>query len=420
MKLYLPHIIGKGYSEFWFCTLRYLAIVGSRGCKKSTTAALRFIYNMMLFWNVYKLRPELLVMRRYFNTHQGSTYNQLRWAIHRLGVGHLWRAYKTPLKLVYRPSGQSIYFRGLDDPESITSITSDIGNLCWVWWEEAFQVTDENAFNMVDLSIRGKLPEPLFHQHVFTLNPWSEKHWIKPRFFDSPDQNTLALVRTYHCNEFLSESDIALFEDMRVNNPRRYAIEGLGQWGISEGLIFEKWEEREFDFEALRRQTRYRPELRAIYGLDFGFTNHPTAFVACIIDVNARQLFIGYEIYATGMLNSDIFKAIDRLGFSQERIMADSAEPKSIEELKRLGLHSIKGAKKAPGSVNAGIQLLQDYQITVHPRCANVIVELSNYVWAKERLSGRFLNTPIDDFNHAMDALRYASEGIHRRGFTWD
>ncbi|MCK9453338.1 MAG: PBSX family phage terminase large subunit [Bacteroidales bacterium] len=419
MKVHLPNIVGGSYGEFWRYQGRYRVIKGGRGSKKSTTAALWLIYQIMKFWQLYKIKPHALVIRRYFNTHQGSTFNQLRWAIERLHVAQLWRATKSPLQLVYVPSGQCIYFRGLDDPQSITSIVAADGHLCWVWWEEAFQVNDESAFDMVDLSIRGELPAPLFKQHTLTMNPWSEKHWIKRRFFDAKSQNILALTRNYDCNEFLGEDDIALFEEIRQSSPRRYAIEGRGEWGISEGLVFENWQERDFDFEQMQRSARYHPQMRAVFGLDFGYSNDPTAFIACIVDSKAHEIFIAYEIYKTGMLNSDIYKAIQRLGFDTERIVADSAEPKSIQELKLLGLRNIKAAKKGPDSVIAGIQLLQDYRIFVHPRCENTIIELSNYCWAKDRLSGRLMNMPIDEYNHAIDALRYATEGAHRRSFRW-
>ena len=191
----------------------------------------------MKYYHEYDVKPCVLVVRRYFNTHRDSTRAQLIWAIKKLGVEHLWNIPKGEHTLTYKPSGQKILFRGLDDPQSITSITVEDGCLCWVWWEEAFQIVNEDDFNKVDLSIRGEMPEPLFKQHTLTMNPWSEKCWIKKRFFDTEADNVLAITRNYDCNEFLGEDDLAVFEDMKVNNPRRYQIEGLGNWGIAEGLM---------------------------------------------------------------------------------------------------------------------------------------------------------------------------------------
>ena len=260
-KKSLPKLIGKGYKKFWNFKGRYRVLKGGRGSKKSTTASFWFPYNMMKYWHTYGLKPCTLVIRRYYNTHRDSTFAQLRWAINRLGVAHLWKATKSPLELTYIPSGQKIMFRGLDDPQSITSITVEDGHLCWVWWEEAFQITNEDDFNKIDMSIRGEMPEPLFKQHTFTFNPWSEKIWLKARFFDkvgtdglSKDEDILALTKNYDCNEFLGEDDIRIFEKMKEENPRRYSIEGLGEWGIAEGLVFENWQELDFDAEYMKRQ----------------------------------------------------------------------------------------------------------------------------------------------------------------------
>ena len=170
-KKHLPTIIGKGYKSFWNFTGRYRCLKGGRGSKKSTTASFWYPYNMMKFYHQYGLKPNTLVIRRYYNTHKDSTYAQLKWAINQLGVSHLWKCTKSPLELIYKPSGQRIMFRGLDDPQSITSITVEDGYLCWVWWEEAFQCTNEDDFNKVDMSIRGEIPAPLFKQHTLTFNP---------------------------------------------------------------------------------------------------------------------------------------------------------------------------------------------------------------------------------------------------------
>ena len=409
--------VGKGYREFWEFTGRYRIVKGGRGSKKSTTAALWIIYQMMFHFHAYGVKPNTLVLRRYDKTNRDSTFSQLQWAINRLSVPHLWKSTTSPLALSYRPSGQVILFRGVDDPQSITSIVTSEGNLCWCWWEEAFQITNESDFDKVDLSLRGKLPEQLFCQHTLTMNPWSDKHWIKPRFFDKKSDNILAITRNYDCNEFLSEADHDIFKTMKIDNPRRYAIEGMGAWGISEGLVYENWEEREFNW--LEKLRRAKQQYKAFFGLDFGFTNDPTAFVAVAVEEDKREIYICAEFYKTRLLNRDIASAIKGLGFERERIAADSSDPKSISELNNLGIFGVYGAKKGPDSVNSGIQRLQSYRIIVHPSCQNAIIELSNYVWARERFSGRLTNSPVDAFNHLLDALRYATESLNERAFRW-
>lgn len=405
MKINIANKIGKGYKQFWNFKGRYRVVKGGRGSKKSVTTAINIIYNMMK----YPL-ANTLVVRRVFNTHKDSTWTQLKWVTNYLKVSHLWQFNLSPLSATYKPTGQKILFRGLDDPMSITSITVEHGYLCWCWFEEAFQVMSEDDFNKIDMSIRGELPPGYYKQITLTFNPWSEKHWLKKRFFDSRSDKVLALTTNYLCNEFLGEDDIQVFEDMKKNNPRRYKIEGLGEWGIAEGLVYENFEELEFEIEEVSKI----PGVVSLFGLDFGYTNDPTAFIALLVDKANSAIFIFDEIYKKALTNKDIYNEIQYKGYAKEKIIADSAEPKSIEELKRLGLRRVKAARKGKDSIMFGIQKIQDYKIYVHPKCENTIVELNNYVW--DNKDGQTLNKPIDDYNHLMDALRYATENMEKKG----
>ncbi|WP_349406438.1 PBSX family phage terminase large subunit [Clostridium perfringens] len=405
LRIHLPSKIGKGYGTFWRYKGRYRVCKGGRGSKKSTTTAMWIIYNMMK----YPL-ANTLVLRRVFNTHKDSTYTQLKWAANNLRVAHLWHFSKSPLEITYKPTGQKILFRGLDDPMSITSITVEIGYLCWAWFEEAFQIMNEDDFNKVDMSIRGELPPGYFKQITVTFNPWSEKHWLKKRFFDSEDEDILALTTTYECNEYLGEDDRKLFEKMKEKNPRRYRIEGKGEWGIAEGLVYENFEELEFDLEEIKK----RPGIISIFGMDFGYTHDPTAFICALVDEKEKEIFIFDEHYQKGMSNSDIANMIKYKGYSKEIIIADSAEPKSIDDIKRQGIRRIKAAQKGKDSILNGIQNIQDYKIYVLPKCENTLVELNNYVW--DTKDGRGINKPMDDYNHLMDALRYAIERLKKKG----
>ena len=403
-RVNIAQVIGAGYKSFWQSQHRYLIVKGGRGSKKSTTAALKIIYTMMK-----QPLTNALVIRRVFNTLRDSCFQQLKWGVERLQVSHLWKFTLSPLEAVYLPTGQRILFRGLDDPMSITSITVDKGYINLVWFEEFYQVEKEDDFNKIDMSIRGEMEPGYYKQIIMTFNPWSEKHWIKRRFFDNPDSNTLALTTTYKCNEWLGADDIALFEAMKINNPRRYRIEGEGEWGVSQGLIYTNVSEREFDILEVSK----RPGTTSIFGLDFGYTNDPTAFICGIVDEKAKELYIYDEHYEKAMTNSDIAKMIKYKGYAKEQIIADSAEPKSIEEIKRAGIPRIKAAAKGKDSILNGIQLIQDYKLIVHPKCENTLLELSNYIW--DTKDGAMINKPIDDYNHLLDALRYGMERIKRR-----
>jgi phage terminase large subunit len=399
-RIYLPDYIGRGYKVFWNFKGRYRVCKGSRASKKSKTTALWYIYNLMKYKDA-----NLLVVRKTYRTLKDSCYKELKWAVHRYGVDHLWSFALNPLEATYKPTGQKIYFRGLDDPLKVTSITVDVGCLCWAWLEEAYEVMNEDDFNILDESIRGRVPDGLFKQWTITFNPWNEHHWLKKRFFDAtPDPDILAMTTNYMCNEWLDESDKRLFERMKVQNPRRYAVAGLGGWGIVDGLVYESWREEAFDVDEIRK----RPGIVSTFGLDFGYTNDPTALFCGLLDETNKQLFVFDEMYEKGMSNKRIAERVQEMGYGKERITADSAEPKSIDELKSLSLR-VRAAKKGKDSVQNGIQWIQDLEVIIHPRCVNFITEISNYTWDKDKF-GNKLNVPIDDFNHLMDAMRYALE----------
>ena len=402
MKINLKDKIGRGYATFWNFKGRYRVCKGGRGSKKSTTTAMWIIYNMMKM-----PLANTLVVRQTFNTHLDSTWVQLKWATQQLGVAHLWTFSKSPLKATYNPTGQVILFRGLDDPMSITSITVPIGYLCWCWFEEAYQVKSEDAFDKVDMSIRGELPEGYFKQITLTFNPWSDRHWLKKRFFDDPnDEDKLAITTNYLCNEWLGEDDIKLFNHIQTKFPKRYKVEGLGDWGIIDGLVFDNWKIEEFD------HTKIKGEL--LVGLDFGYVNDPTALICSILDEQNKKLYIFDEHCQKGMLNDAIAQMIVDKGYGKSTIIADSAEQKSSEERKRKGIYRIKPAVKGGGSIVQGIQQLLQYDIIVHPSCEETIKELENYAWDVDK-EGTGINKPIDAYNHCIDALRYSLQCVGQK-----
>lgn len=402
LRISLPDIVGKGYGTFWRFKGRYRVCKGSRASKKSKTTALWFIVNMMKY-----PQANTLIVRKTFRTLKDSCFAELKWAVHRLKVDDWWEFKESPLEATYKPTGQKIYFRGLDDPLKVTSITVDVGVLCWAWLEEAYEVLKEADFDILDESIRGECPEGLFKQWTITFNPWNEHHWLKKRFFDNPNADTLALTTNYMCNEWLDASDLRLFEDMRQRNPRRYAVAGLGEWGVVDGLVYENWREEAFDHRSATF-LRDNPNLISVFGLDFGYTNDPSTLFCGLLDSENKRLFVFDEMYQKGLSNKRIADNIQAMGYAKERITADSAEPKSIDELRGLGLR-VKGAQKGKDSIKNGIQWIQDLEIIIHPRCVNFLTEICNYTWDTDKF-GTKLNVPIDDFNHLMDAMRYALE----------
>ncbi len=408
IKLSLPDLVGKGYADFWNFKGRYRVVKGSRASKKSKTTALWYIYNMMK--PQYK-EANTLVIRKTYRTLKNSCFADMKWATKRLHVENLWNCTTSPLEMTYLPTGQKILFRGLDDPLKIASISVDSGSLCWAWLEEAYEVMSESDFDTLDESIRGAIQEPLFKQWTITMNPWNEHHWIKKRFFDNQDDDILALTTNYLCNEWLDKSDINMFENMKKNNPRRYQVAGLGDWGIVDGLVYENWHERVFNLDEVR-------QCATVIGLDFGYTNDPSALFVGFLDKDNKKLYVWDEMYETGLSNRKIYENVQSMGYAKEKITADSAEPKSIDELRHYGLRVSK-AVKGKDSITHGVQYIQDLEIIIHPRCCNFVTEISNYTWDKDKF-GNSINVPIDDFNHLMDAMRYAVESYVRVGVKFN
>ena len=397
-QIHLPDVVGKGYATFWNFRGRYRVVKGSRRSKKSKTMALWTIYNIMKY-------PEsnMLVVRKTYRTLKDSCFTELKWAISRLKVQHLWSIKESPLEMTYIPTGQKIYFRGLDDPLKITSIAVEIGILAWMWIEEAYEITKEEDFDTLAESMLGDCPDGLWKQITLTFNPWSDKTWIKARFFDVSDPDILAITTTYRCNEWLSPEDLKEFERMKRQNPRRFAVAGDGDWGVVDGLVYEHWTEQAFTLNDLPS------DAQSGFGLDFGYTNDPSALFCGYVSLEHRRIYVWDEMYKKAMSNKAIFQEVSRMGYAKEQITADCAEPKSIDELRGLGLTRIKGAKKGKDSVNNGIQWIQDFEIIIHPRCVNFLTEISQYQWKKDKF-GKPLNEPEDDDNHLMDAMRYGLE----------
>lgn len=398
-KVYIniPEIVGKGYASFWHFKGRYRAVKGSRRSKKSKTTALWFIYHMMKYPDA-----NTLVVRKTYRTLKDSCFTELKWAIRRLKVSHLWDIKESPLEMTYIPTGQKIYFRGLDDPLKITSIAVEVGVLCWMWIEEAYEITSEDDFDTLAESMLGDCPEYLFKQITLTFNPWSDRTWIKTRFFDVEDPEVLAMTTNYKCNEWLSPADRKAFDTMLIRNPRRYRVAGLGDWGVVDGLVYERWKEQSFTLGELPK------DIQSAFGLDFGYTNDPTALFCGFLSLSEKRLYVWDELYQKGLSNRAIYTEVSRMGYSKEKITGDSAEPKSIDELHAMGLR-ITGAKKGKDSVNNGIQWIQDLELIIHPRCVNFLTEISTYQWKKDKFDKK-LNVPEDDNNHLMDAMRYALE----------
>lgn len=395
----LAETVGKGYNQYWHSKNFYRVVKGSRGSKKSKTTALNFVVRLLQHpW------ANLLVVRRYSNTNKQSTYTDFKWACNRLRVTHLFKFNESLPEITVKATGQKILFRGLDDELKITSITVDVGILCWAWFEEAYQIETEDKFSTVVESIRGTHEaEDFFKQITITFNPWNERHWLKGAFFDDTRRSdTFATTTTYKCNEWLDEVDIKRYEDLYVTNPRRARIVCDGEWGVAEGLIYDNVVVEEFNIDEL-----FKTHKLAL-GLDFGFTHDPTALLVFLI--GDKDIYIFDEAYEKGLTTKEIAKLIKDKGYANSEIIGDSAESRLISELQsEHGIKRLKKSRKGKDSINAGISKLQGYTIHVLPKCENTINELYSYSYKQDK-TGKWLNVPNDENNHLMDAMRYGMQ----------
>lgn len=391
----LSEVVGKGYTEFFNTKKTYVVCKGSRGSKKSKSAALYHIYAMMK----YPL-SNTLVVRKVERTLRDSCYSDLKWAIERLGVSHLWQCTTSPLEITYKPTGQKIIFRGLDSPFKITSISVPHGVLNFLWLEEAYEILKEDEFNIIDESIRGKLPDGYFKRVTITFNPWSEMHWLKRRFFDVPLDNVLAMTTTYRCNEWLSETDIAMYEDIRRRSPSRARIACDGEWGVAEGLVFDNWR-----VEDLSEQIPRFDNIRA--GMDFGYAADQNALVKLHIDNKRKTIYVFDEYYQAGMTDAELLRVCKDF-FGTLYVTCDSADPKTIDYLAANNIRAV-GAVKGADSILRGIRWLQGFDIVIDKKCVNYIREISQYAWQKDKFDN-VMAKPIDANNHLIDCTRYACE----------
>ena len=304
-------------------------------------------------------------------------------------------------------NGSRFLLMGLDDFEKVKSIP-DINDILI---EEASEITFDDYSQLLQRT-RGK--GTLLNQVVLMSNPVSKANWLFKHFFEDgcKEPNCIISRTTYKDNPFLNQETVDTLENYERTNPYYYRVYTLGEWGSLSKQVFTNYRSEELDIDELRSR-----DLQHLVGLDFGFVNDPTAIVDCLLDEEESKLYVIREFFKTGLLNDEIAAQLKLMGLSKSTIIADSAEQKSIEEIKRAGISRIKPAAKGQGSVLQGIQKLQQYEIVVDSSCFNLLEELENYSWKKDKSTGEYVNEPIDAYNHAIDALRYSlqcSEHKHR------
>jgi phage terminase large subunit len=387
LPVYQPYV--QDYSS------RYNIYYGGRGSGKSL-----FVHQKLLIKGLKEKRT-ILLMRKYGTTLKFSVWAELKEAVSRFNLNKYFTFYESDYSAVCSLNGTVFKCLGLDDSEKIKGF-SEISD---VLLEEATEFTAEDL-ELIDGTVRSILYNlPL--QIYLLFNPVSKANWVYKYFgFDTGvvPPNTFILKTTYLDNPYVSQDYIERMENMKLTNPTRWKIEALGDFVSLDRLVFNNWKTEEFNHKDIKGDL--------LVGLDFGFVNDVSALTASILDEANKKIYIFKEWGDTNKTNEELAAIISSLGFAKSTIVADAAEMKSIEEIKRKGISRIKPCVKGPDSIIHGIQKLQQYEMVVHPSCVEVITELENYAWQKDKKSNEYINKPIDNFNHYIDSIRYSLQCV--------
>ena len=349
-----------------------------------------------------KEKRKLLCIRQTFASMRDSVFAELKTVATDMGVIEHIKFKEATLNVVF-PNGSTIIMKGCDQEEKLLSISGITD--CWI--EEATEISQE-IFEQLQLRVR----EPSMSNHFYlSFNPISRDNWIRTRVVENEEllQDGFVCHSTYQDNHFLPDSYLQAMEDMRRNNPRKYQVFGLGEWGATGKTIFDNWEVRNFNINDVFKS---HPNIQQYFGLDWGYANDPSAFVYALVDTTSMEIFIIDEMYKTGMLNHQIAEWLIKNGYQRSKIIADSAEQKSIADLKRNGITNVTPARKGKGSIGAGLDLISSFRVIIHPNCINAANEFANYSYKKNRVTGEYTNEPQEKYNHLIDALRYALEEL--------
>lgn len=369
---------------------RYFIVTGGRGSSKSFGVA------SYLCGLSFEPDHKILFTRQTMTSAHLSIIPEFQEKIELMKADGFFEVNKTEIKNL--SSNSDIIFRGIrtSSGDQTANLKSLQGITTWVV-DEAEELIDETVFDKINLSIRQK-NKP--NRIILILNPATKEHWIYKRFFEDRGieagyngikEDVTYIHTTYLDNiDNLDQSFINEVERIKVNNPTKFKHQILGGWlNRAEGVVFSNW-----------RIDEFKEVNKSVYGQDFGFSIDPTTLLQVSVDKDRKQIYCKELLYKTGLTTSQIYEQNFRYCGATNLIIADSAEPRLISELQSRGLN-IKGIKKP--TIIERIALVQDYELIIDPNSTNLVKELNNYVWHDSKSQ-----TPIDDYNHLLDALGYA------------
>ena len=401
----ISEIINENFYEFWktINSNKYLfhVLKGGRASAKSTHIAIWLVLALM------KYPVTCLCVRKVGNTLAESVFEQLKEAIDILNVGHVWKVQKSPLQLVYIPRGNKFIFRGADDPAKIKSIKMSKFPIAFVWFEELAEFkTEDEVSTIVNSVLRAELPPGLSYKVIYSYNPPKRKQsWVNKKFETQfLPSNTYVHHSTYLDNPHISKAFIEEAEEVKKKNEFKYRWEYLGE-PIGSGVV---------PFSNLVFRTITDEEIKSFdnirQGNDFGYATDPMAFVRLHYDKKKRIIYFIDEIYGVKMSIRELALNIIKKQYNDTYVICDSAEPRSIEELRVLGIKAVP-AKKGPGSIEFGENWLDDLEGIVidSRRTPNIAKEFENIDYQTDK-DGDIIPKLEDKDNHSIDATRYALE----------
>lgn len=341
----------------------------------------------------------ILVCRRYATTIRQTVFELFKQILREWQVLKYVKANESDYRITF-PNGSVIIMTGLDEETKLLSLT----NISTVWVEEAYEVP-KDIIDQLDLRMRGSVVN---QQIILSFNPISSTSWLYD-FVNNPPESFIYHHSTYKDNKFLNEEYINSLEEMKVRNPIKARIYVYGEWGIdSDGLVLTNWEEQDFDIYEIAKKYQHR------CGMDFGYQD-PTAIVETFYDEENKTIYVANEFYKKGQTLDNIFEALVKMRITKSKIQCDSAEPRTIDYFRKKNLNCVPCIKGA-NSVDARIAFLQNSKIVVHPRCKNVIMELSNFSYIKNKSTGKYEDSKYThEFSHSIDALGYAYSDLYTK-----
>ena len=398
----LDDTINDGHREYW--------LKGGRSSTKSSFIAICIVLNMMIDAQNGE-HTHCVAMRKVENTVSGSVFNTIAWATEMLGVSDYWKMTKNPMVMTYIPTGQTIIFKGCDDPRKVKSTKFQKGYCKYIWFEEL-----DEFYGMEDIrSIKQSLMRGGPNIKVFySYNPPKiVSNWVNSEAMLDVEgrlvhhSTYLDVPKEWLSEDFLIEADI-----LKQQNELYYRNEYLGEATGTGGQVFDNITLRDITEQEIKTFDN------VLDGLDFGFAVDPSAYIQGYYDKTRRKLYLFNEIYKVGLSNKQLYEQIQQIKVGSGYITCDSAEPKSIAELKSLSLR-VKSAKKGPDSIEYGIKFLQKLSEIVidSKRCPNTAREFKGYAYDIDK-NGNFISRYPDRDNHTIDAVRYMVED-YTNSNTW-